>query len=165
MTLCDRCKYEEVRLSMEAEIAELLRVSWATSHRRTSCIATNVDLLHQAEQQALSNEAARYLEEDFAPTHIQECGAAFGGSSADFRDGNTAEDASAGDSVCTCPICHACPFLFQMEWVLRICGYGFNEKAQQISIHQLKCLLQLSTEMHCSSGCAAEPSCIFEVCF
>ena len=39
-------RYEEVVASMEDEIAELLRVSWATSHRNTSCIASRVDSLH-----------------------------------------------------------------------------------------------------------------------
>ena len=75
------------------------------------------------------------------------------------------EDASAGDSVCPCPICHARPLFFQMGWFLCICGFRLNVKAEQISIHQLKCLLQQSTEMHCSSGCAAKPSCMLKVCF
>ena len=46
MTHCDRCRYEEAMISMDNEIAELLRVSWAALHRHTICVASHVDSLH-----------------------------------------------------------------------------------------------------------------------
>lgn len=121
------------------------------------------DLEQQADQEALSNEAARYLEDDLPPMHNEGSVLAFGGSAQSFGGDGDMEEDSVGDGGCPCPICRTQPLFFQMGWFLCTCGFRLNVKAEPISLQQLKSLLQQSAESHCSSGCAATPSCILKV--
>ena len=152
-------RYEEVMISMENEIIELLRASFM------------IDIVlmffysnHQADQDALSAEAARYLEDD-APEFNEALGAASGAFCADVGDENCMQDDSLEENFCPCPMCHQQPLFYQMGWFLCVCGFRLNVKVESISMRQLKNLLERSRNSHKSSGCSANPLCVLKVSF
>jgi hypothetical protein len=174
VTVC--CRYEEVMISMESEIIDLLRVS--ICHHFSSefiqicvlnvaiaqyCMKSQHFIKHapQADQEALSIEAARYLE-DGSPVQSDEF-SNFGESGVHSGDDGCMQDDSAEDSLCHCPLCHSQPLFFQMGWFLCVCGFRLSVKAEPISFRQLKSLLQQSTYLHQSSGCGTAPRCGLKV--
>jgi hypothetical protein len=117
----------------------------------------------KADQEALSAEAARYLEDD-GPELNQEFEATFGGPHADNLDDCCMQDASDDECVCICPMCHHQPVLYQMGWFLCVCGFRLNVKMESLSVKQLNGLLERSTNNHHISGCRATPFCVLKAC-
>jgi hypothetical protein len=148
---------------MESEIIELLRVCLLDSLLfLVSFRMSALNYVLKADQEALSTEAARYLE-DGSPVHVEEFGGSIGDYGANCEDESSMLDDCAEDGTCPCPLCLSQPLFLQMGWFMCVCGLRLSVKAEPISMRQLKTVLQQSALSHQSSGCIAAPRCVLKV--